>query len=101
MSFYISPSVSPPSSDLEKIVEAAGGQILKQRPNTQIFTENKDENVSISPQAGSFHFCITFEGSYYGCQKKQPLYKPKIYCFADLLIKGFEDKLLFHIGVMK
>nr|XP_011440858.2 PAX-interacting protein 1 isoform X3 [Crassostrea gigas] len=44
MSFYISPSVSPPSSDLEKIVEAAGGQILKQRPNTQIFTEHKDEN---------------------------------------------------------
>lgn len=44
MSFYISPSVSPPSSDLEKIVEVAGGQVLKQRPNTQIFTEHRDEN---------------------------------------------------------
>lgn len=44
MSFYISPTVSPPSSDLEKIVEAAGGQVLKQRPNTQIFSEHRDEN---------------------------------------------------------
>ncbi|XP_048727007.1 PAX-interacting protein 1-like isoform X2 [Ostrea edulis] len=44
MSFYISPSVSPPLSDLKKIVEAAGGKVLKQRPNLLTFTEHKDEN---------------------------------------------------------
>ncbi|XP_062589088.1 PAX-interacting protein 1-like isoform X1 [Saccostrea cucullata] len=44
MSFYISPSVSPPCSDLEKVVEAAGGKVLKQRPHIQTFLEQKDTN---------------------------------------------------------
>lgn len=74
MSFYISPSVSPPSSDLEKIVEAAGGQVLKQRPNTQIFTEHKDENVSISLQEGTFLY--HFSGSHYGHKENQSKKKP-------------------------
>ncbi|XP_078332569.1 PAX-interacting protein 1-like isoform X2 [Crassostrea virginica] len=44
MSLYISPSVSPPASDLEKVVEAAGGEVLKQRPPTQTFNTHRDEN---------------------------------------------------------
>ena len=43
--FYITPGVTPPVEELKKVIESAGGAVLKRRPSAKTTTKMRDDKV--------------------------------------------------------
>ena len=43
--FYITPGVIPPAEELKKVIESAGGAVLKRRPSAKTTTKMRDDKV--------------------------------------------------------